>query len=422
MDHVRVAIQTAVDNGAVPGAVAVVRHRGEVLLHEAFGSASLVPQSRAMTPDTVFDLASLTKPLVGAGVALALVDRGCFSLDEEVTTWLPELEQLRAKGVTLRRLLAHTAGVPGWRPVYTGAKGSGDVVRAIDALGLAAAPGSRFEYSDLGYMLLGVALERAGGADLADLARELIFDPCDLSRTGYLPKGMTEECATTEEGNAFERRMADWAGLQFGRWRTTFHPGEVNDGNAHYGLGGVSAHAGLFSTAADVSMLGEMWLRRGSHHETPVLSPASVGLAISNQMPPGYAPRGLGWDLSRPGGPTLEEIRRADAGFFPPVASPFTPRSSGELLSPSAFGHTGFTGTSIWIDPVLDVVAVLLTNATHPHVDLDKPVNSLRARFANTVAAAVTTGGDRGHDSDRLNATTGAAAGSGAAGERPPGP
>ncbi len=388
MDHVRAAVQTAVDAGVVPGAVAHVRHRGEVLLHAAFGSASLVPPARPMAPDTVFDLASLTKPLVGAGVALALVDRGCCSLDEEVTTWLPEIEAFRAKGVTLRRLLAHTAGVTGWRPMYCSAEGAADVVRAIGGLGLAAPPGSRFEYSDLGYITLGIALERAGGAPLANLASELIFDPCSLTRTGYNPDGPEEDFAVTEEGNAFERRMAEWAGLDFGRWRTTFRPGEVNDGNAYYGLGGVSAHAGLFSTAAEVATLGEMWLRGGVHSGSHVISQASVALAVSDQMPPGNARRGLGWDLFRAGGPTLDEIRRVDAGFFPPVSSPFAPRSSGELLSAAAFGHTGFTGTSMWVDPELDVVAVLLTNATHPHVDLDKPVNALRARFVNAVAAS----------------------------------
>ena len=391
MDNVRAAIKTAVDSGVVPGAVAVVRHRGEVVLHEAFGSAYVLAPTRPMAPDTVFDLASLTKPFVGASVTLALVDRGCFSLDEEVTTWLPELEQFRARGVTLRRLLAHTAGVTGWRPIYTGAEGARGVVQAIGALGLAAAPGSRFEYSDLGYILLGVALERASGSGLAELANQLVFEPCGLTRTGYLPAGPADDFAVTEDGNAFERRMADWAGLDFARWRSSFHPGEVNDGNAHYGLGGVSAHAGLFSTAADVGTLGEMWLRRGSHDGRQVISQASIDLAVSDQMPPGNAPRGLGWELFRRGGPTLEEIRRADAGFFPPVASPFTPRSSGELLSSSAFGHTGSTGTSIWIDPELEIVAGLLTNATHPRVDLDKPLGAVRARFANAVAATVTS-------------------------------
>lgn len=398
-DTAAAVVRSAVDGGVVPGAVALVRHRGEVVLHEAFGVASAVPETRPMTPDTVFDLASLTKPIAGAGVALALADRGCFSLDEEVTAWLPELETFRGAGVTIRRLLAHTAGITGWRPVYAGAAGLGgaqgsqgaaEVVNAIGAFGLAATPGSRFEYSDLGYILLGIALARAAGEPLPQLAADLLFTPCGLTRTGYLPAGEADGFAVTEEGNAFERRMAEWAGLTFGRWRTTFHAGQVNDGNAHYGLGGVSAHAGLFSTAAEVATLGEMWLRRGVHDGRRVLSAAAVDLAVSDQAP-GAARRGLGWELRRSGGPTLDEIRRADAGLFPPVASAFAPRSSGELLSAAAFGHTGFTGTSMWIDPELDVVAVLLTNSTHPRVDLDKPVNALRARFANAVAAALSS-------------------------------
>jgi CubicO group peptidase (beta-lactamase class C family) len=397
LEHARAAVQTAVDTGVVPGAVAVVRHRGEVLLHEAFGSASLAPEERPMTTDALFDLASLTKPIVGAGVALAVVDRGRCSLDEEITTLLPEVERFRGKGVTVRRLLAHTAGVTGWRPVYTSAAGPDAVVRAIGALGLAAPPGSRFEYSDLGFILLGVALQRAAGVGLAELAAELLFQPCGLTQTGYLPEGPPDRFAVTEEGNAFERRMAEWAGLDFDRWRTTFHPGQVNDGNAHYALGGVSAHAGLFSTAADVATICEMWRRRGNHEGRQVLSPAVVDLAVSDQAPPGPARRGLGWDLARRGAPALDEISRVDAGYFPPVASPFTPRSSGELLSASAFGHTGFTGTSMWVDPQLEVVAVLLTNATHPRVDLDKPVNALRARFANAVAASCSTIAFPGH-------------------------
>jgi CubicO group peptidase (beta-lactamase class C family) len=389
VETVIATVRAAVEAGVVPGAVAHVRHHGQVVMDEAFGSASLRPDARPMTTNTVFDLASLTKPLIGAAVALALVDRGMYSLDQEVTHYLPELESFRAKGVTMRRLLAHTAGVTGWRPVYASATGATDVLRAIDRIGLASAPGSRFEYSDLGYITLGLALERAAGRPLAELATELVFEPCELARTGYLPGFPADEYAVTEEGNAFERRMAVWAGIEFAGWRTTFHPGEVNDGNAHYGLGGVSAHAGLFSTAAEVGVLGEMWLRRGVHDGRRVISDAAVALATSDQMPPDDARRGLGWDLFKSTGPTLGELGRVDAGFFPPTASPWSPRASGELLSPSSFGHTGFTGTSVWIDPERELVAVLLTNATHPAVDLDKPVNALRARFANAVAAAV---------------------------------
>jgi CubicO group peptidase (beta-lactamase class C family) len=359
------------------------------VFHEAFGLADTRPEPRPMTPSTMFDLASLTKPLVAANVALALVDRGAVALDEEVTTVLPELRSFRGQGVTIRRLLAHTAGLPGWRPLYTGAAGQPKIIDAIDDLGLAAHPGSRFAYSDLGYIALGIALERIGGSSLPELAATLIFQPCGLGRTGFLPRFPEGDYAVTEEGNAFERRMAEWAGLAFDGWRTTFHPGEVNDGNAHYGLGGISGHAGLFSDANEVGILGEMWLRRGAWQGTRVLSEAVTEVATSNQMPGTDARRGLGWDLTKGQGPTVEELTRADAGFFPPTESSWAPRAAGELLSSSTFGHTGFTGTSIWIDPGHDLVAVLLTNATHPYVDLNKPVNALRARFHNAVVASV---------------------------------
>jgi CubicO group peptidase (beta-lactamase class C family) len=389
MQRVSAVVESAVAAGTVPGAVALVRHRGEVVFHEAFGLAATGPNPRPMTPSTLFDLASVTKPLVAANVSLALVDRGAISLDEEVTTVLPELRSFRGEGVTIRRLLAHTAGLPGWRPLYTGAVGQSKIINAIDDLGLAAPPGSRFAYSDLGYITLGIALERIGVSSLPELAAKLIFEPCGLHRTGFLPGFPPEDFAVTEEGNAFERRMAEWAGLAFDGWRTAFHPGQVNDGNAHYGLGGISGHAGLFSDANEVGVLAEMWLRRGAWQGTRVLSEAVVEVATTNQMPSTDARRGLGWDLTKGQGPTVEELTRADAGFFPPTESSWSPRASGELLSSSGFGHTGFTGTSIWIDPGHDLVVVLLTNATHPHVDLNKPVNALRARFHNAVVASL---------------------------------
>ncbi|MGH8873669.1 MAG: serine hydrolase domain-containing protein [Acidimicrobiia bacterium] len=388
MERVARVVRTAVETDTVPGAVVLVRYRDEVILHEAFGWAATAPDPRPMRLDTLFDLASLTKPLVGATVAAALVDRGALSLDEEITGFLPELQTLRGQGVTLRGLLSHTSGLPGWRPLYVWARGKEEILGVVDRLGLASAPGSRFEYSDLGYLTLGLALERVGDRPLEDLVAELVFDPLGLRRTRYRPSEPPDAFAVTEQGNAFERRMSEWAGLDFADWRTEFHPGQVNDGNAHYGLGGVSAHAGLFSDAHDLGVLGEMWRGLGIWQNRRVLSRAVVEEAIVDQAP-GGARRGLGWDLMKTGGPTVEELTRADAGFFPPTESPWSPRPSGELLSPAAFGHTGFTGTSIWIDPGQELVAVLLTNATHPRVDLGKPVNALRARFHNAIAAAL---------------------------------
>ena len=388
MEEVARLLNEAVNAGTVPGAVALVRVRGEVVWHQAFGLAGAAPEPRAMTPETIFDLASLTKPLVGATLTLALVDRGVLSLDDEISAVLPELKQAKRKGVTFRRLLSHTSGMPGWRPLYSWTQNRNEILLVIDGLGLASDPGTRFEYSDLGFVILGLALERITGRGLEELATDLVFGPLELTRTGYLPKGPSERFAVTEEGNAFEKRMADWAGLDFSGWRTGFHPGQVNDGNTHYAMGGISAHAGAFSDAADLGRYGEMWLGALAGSDTRVLSKGSARLATSEQAPHG-ARRGLGWDLMKTGGPTLAELSRADAGFFPPAATPWIPRPSGELLSPSSFGHTGFTGTSIWIDPERELVAVLLTNATHPRVEPAKPVNSLRARFHNAVVAAI---------------------------------
>lgn len=387
MEDVGRLLTGAVDAETVAGAVGLVRRRDEVIWHGAFGLASAAPP-RPMTPETIFDLASVTKPLVGATLTLALVDRGVISLDDEITTVLPELEKAKRKGVTFRRILSHTSGLPGWRPLYAWSKDRDEIPAVIDRLGLATDPGSRFEYSDLGFVVLGLALERVTGRGLAEMASELVFEPLGMTRTRYLPSGPSDGFAVTEEGNAFEKRMADWAGMEFSGWRNGFHPGEVNDGNAHYALAGVSAHAGAFSDASDLGLYGEMWLGALAGKDSRVLSTAIARLATSEQAPHG-ARRGLGWDLMKTGGPTLQELSRADAGFFPPAATPWIPRPSGELFSVSSFGHTGFTGTSIWIDPERELVAVLLTNATHPRVDPGKPVNALRARFHNVVVAAV---------------------------------
>lgn len=387
MEDVARLLTEAVDAETVPGVVALIRLGGKVIWHEAFGLASATPR-RAMTPETIFDLASVTKPLVGATLTLALVDRGVLSLDDEITSVLPELEKAKRKGVTFRRILSHTSGLPGWRPLYAWTMDRNEILGVIDQLGLATDPGSRFEYSDLGFVVLGLALERVTGRGLAEMASDLVFEPLGMTRTGYLPSGPSDRFAVTEEGNAFEKRMADWAGMKFSGWRQGFYPGEVNDGNTHYALAGVSAHAGAFSDASDLGLYGEMWLGALAGKDPRILSRAIARLATSEQAPHGSR-RGLGWDLMKTGGPTLQELSRADAGFFPPAATPWVPRPSGELLSVSSFGHTGFTGTSIWIDPEREMVTVLLTNATHPRVDPGKPVNSLRARFHNAVVAAV---------------------------------
>lgn len=388
--RIRRLLHAAVDDGQLPGAVALVRHGGQVRVHEAFGHAETTPSRRPMRPDTVFDLASLTKPLAATAVALALVDRGEVTLDEEITRHLPELRALTGAGVTIRRLLTHSSGLSGWRPLYAKGQGRDAALRQIAELGITYPPGSRFEYSDLGMITLGIALERIAGHRLDALLSDLVVAPLGLTGTSYLPPQHPDRYAATEDGNTFERRMADWAGLDFRGWRHGCYPGQVNDGNAHYGLDGVSGHAGLFADAQDVGVLGQLWLDGGTYEGTRVLSEAVVRLARTNQSPPGDARRGLGWALGSTQPPTRHELSRADAGLFPPAASPWAPRSGGELLADTAFGHTGFTGTSLWCDPQAQLVVVLLTNATHPVVDPAKGMDRLRARLHNAVAACVT--------------------------------
>ncbi len=378
----------AVDQGQVPGAVSVVRWRGEVVFHAAFGHAQTWPYEREMGLDTVFDLASLTKPLVTTAATLVLVDRGALALDEEATTYLPELREV-GPGLTFRRLLSHSSGLAAWHPLYLGGRTREAVLAAVRDRGLACPPGSRVQYSDLGFVLLGIVLERITGARLDDLAGDLVLARCGLGAAGFLPDLVQLRFAATERGNTFERDMVESAGLHFAAWREGFYPGQVNDGIAHYGMAGVSGNAGLFATADDVGRLGQMWLDGGQVAGQSVISAASVRLATTNQSPHGEPARGLGWVLMETTAAVHDEIPIVAGGFHPRTESPWTPRPSGELLSSRAFGHTGFTGTSLWIDPAADLVAVLLTNATHPAVDRNKGVNRLRARFHNLLGAAV---------------------------------
>jgi CubicO group peptidase (beta-lactamase class C family) len=319
-----------------------------------------------MRLDTVFDLASLTKPLATAGVVLGLVDRGLLDLEDAIGRYLPLLSGPRHASITLRHLLAHSSGLVGWYPVYTRTNRSDEVIRAIAELPLSSPTGTRVEYSDPNFITLGLVAEVVTGKRLNQLAREMIFDRLRLTNTSFCPQLPPGRFAWTERGNRYERRMADDMGLQFSGWRTEFFPGQVHDGNAHYALAGISGNAGLFSTAQEVATIGEMWLNRGTHGDTRILSASLVAEATRDQTPNLSDARGLGWRLTRPG---------------------ITPPPGSRSLSPRAFSHTGFTGTSIWVDPGHDVVIVLLTNRVHPSIrdGSAERVLHLRSSFVDAV-------------------------------------
>lgn len=359
-----------VERGDAPGAVTQVLWRGESVLHEAFGWAET--EQREMRLDTIFDLASLTKPLAATPVFLRLIERGDLQIGQAIADYLPELRGKPVGEATVFQLMTHTSGIADHVKLYLRARDRDAVVREIGRLDLTYRPGTRVEYSCLGFILLGIAAERLTGQPLDLLADDIVFWPLGLLDTGYRLDRPAERFAATERGSEYERSNLS-ADSDFTDWRTDYLPGAVHDGNAYYAMGGISANAGLFGTAREVALLGQMWLNGGELHEVRVLAPESVQLATINLTPTLNLARGLGWQMVTPG-----------------ITDDDGPWSSGTLFSPRTYGHTGFTGTSIWIDPDDEIVAVLLTNRIHPRVEDDGTrVIALRHRFHNAVSRAL---------------------------------
>ena len=355
--EVRRLLEDGVDR-AYPGAVLEVHYRGERVIRWAVGSRSLVPARVPATPDTVYDLASLTKVVVTVPLILQAAAEGRLRLDDPVAAYLPEAA---APGITLRHLLAHSSGLPAWTPFYLEASGYDAVIARAARTPAAAAPGAQVVYSDLGFILLGEVARRAHGAPLDLLARRRVFDPVGMADTTYLPApALRPRIAPTEDGTAIEQAMTGDAGRRH-TWRRYLIWGEVHDSNAH-AMGGVAGHAGVFGTADDLLAYARMWLAGGRTPRGEVLAADLVREATAPQAP--AHTRGLGWALSGP------------QGWW------------GDSLSPRAYGHTGFTGTSIVIDPEHDLALVLLTNAIHLGRDRTD-VLALRPQLAAAVARAL---------------------------------
>ncbi len=350
--------------GAFGGAVALVAHRDTVVLHRAAGWACREPEAIPMTVDTIFDLASLTKVVATLPAILRLVARGDLELDRPAGQVLPEFGHDDWKtAVTVRRLLSHTTGLPAWLPLYLDARGPDEYVAAIARLQPVAPPGEQVIYSDLNFVLLGEVVRQVSSQHVARFAAAEIFAPLRMRDTLFRPPAaLRSRIAATEHGNGYEMGQAGERATSFPCWRRELIWGEVHDGNACYGLGGVSGHAGLFSTAADLARYGQMWLQRGSWQDTQVL-PARLVAEATRPQAPG---RGLGWLLAGP---------EPQPETFP-----------AKRLTPSAYGHTGFTGTSLWVDPELELLVILLTNRVHPKVRDE--IATIRPAFHERVAAA----------------------------------
>jgi uncharacterized protein YbbC (DUF1343 family)/CubicO group peptidase (beta-lactamase class C family) len=339
-------IQGAISEGLLPGGVLVIGHNGRVVYEKAYGNRSLVPQVEPMTLDTIFDCASLTKVIATTSCLMKLYEEGKFRLNDPITDYIPEFQGGHS-AITIRELMTHFSGL---RPdVITSPKWSGydHGIYLACTFPPQTVPSKEHIYSDINYELLGELVHRLSGKPLDQYAREDVFLPLGMKETGYNPPAtLLSRIAPTEIDPETGQPLR----------------GVVHDPTARF-MGGVAGHAGMFSTAADLSRFAQMMLDEGKIGRFRFVSPQTIHKFTSPQTPPNQPVlRGLGWDID----------------------SPFS-SNRGELFPIGSFGHTGFTGTSIWIDPDSKSYVIFLANAVHPHL-LPKSIVGLRAKIA-TVAA-----------------------------------
>ena len=350
--------------GDFPSAVYLVAERGREVFADALGNSVVEPERIPATLDTIYDLASLTKALITGMLSARRVEAGELTLDSSVSSHLPEFDRTDRQTMTIGQLLTHTSGLPAWRALYSLAAGEPDrAISAIANLELEYKPGTRVVYSDLGFIVLGLLLERLTNTSLAQLARNEIFEPLNLKRTFFNPElAMQTGIAASETGNAYEREMhRNMAAGDHKSWRQELIWGQVHDGNAYF-LGGAAGHAGLFSTAQETLTLANQFLAS----QTKLLQAATCELFRKNLTAGLDEARSFGWQLA--------ETKDSAAG---------------PDLPPDSFGHSGFTGTSCWIDPNHERVFVLLTNRTHARALPFANINSVRRRFHSLAVAAL---------------------------------
>ncbi|MBV9768948.1 MAG: DUF1343 domain-containing protein [Bryobacterales bacterium] len=341
-------MERAVHEELIPGAVVLIGHNGKVIYQKAYGSRALIPKREPMTLDTIFDAASLTKVIATTPAIMRLFEQGEIRLNDPVTKYLPEFQGGHSD-ITIRNLMTHFSGLrpdvdlkPAWSGYETG------IQRALTDKP-AGPPGVRFVYSDINFILLGEIVHRLSGKTLAEYTLDSFYRPLGMNETTFLPPvAWRPRIAPTEINPATGQPLR----------------GVVHDDTARY-MGGVAGHAGVFTTAADLAKFAQMMLNGGEGDGVRLFSAATVGKFTSPQSPADQPIlRGLGWDID----------------------SPYS-SSRGELFPIGSYGHTGFTGTSIWIDPFSHSYLILLTNAVHPH--RGHSVVSLRSRVATIVAQSL---------------------------------
>jgi uncharacterized protein YbbC (DUF1343 family)/CubicO group peptidase (beta-lactamase class C family) len=353
-------MKDAIAEQTPPGAVVVIGHNGEIVYRKAFGYRVLEPTREKMTLDTIFDMASLTKCLATATSITRMLELGQIRLNDPVSKYLPEFAQNGKEDITIRQLVTHYSGLAPDLDLKQPWQGYDTAIRMAMSEKPENPAGAKFVYSDINYIVLGELVHKISGMMLDQYAAVHIYQPLKMTNTRFTPPASWDpKIAATEYDE-----------------RGVMLKGVVHDPTARR-MGGVAGHAGLFSTAEDVAKYAQALLDGGK----PILSEASVEKMTTPQQPPiGPSLRGIGWDID----------------------SPFA-SNRGELLPVGSYGHTGFTGTSLWIDPVTDTYIIILTNAVHPHVG--KSVVGLRTKIATAVAAALNLTVDEKKELHQANIT-----------------
>jgi CubicO group peptidase (beta-lactamase class C family) len=338
-------VESAITDNKLPGCVVLVGSRGKIVHREAYGHRRLQPTDEQMTVDTVFDLASLTKPIATATSVMILIERGKARLDDRVAEHLPEFTAHGKDAITIEHLLLHTGGLIADNPLADYEHGRSTAIEKIYSLKPIAPPGEKFIYSDVSFIALGLVVEKVSGQSLDEFARQNIFEPLAMRDTAFLPSAQLQaRAAPTEKRD--------------GRWLT----GEVHDPRAAR-LGGVAGHAGMFSTADDLARYAHMMLGRGQSGDARVLKEETWATMTLPRDVPGGGKRALGWDMK--------------TGYS---------SNRGKEFSDAAFGHGGFTGTALWIDPEKQLFVIFLSNRLHP--DGKGSVNALAGRIADILVRA----------------------------------
>jgi len=357
-------INASIEKKELPGAVVLVARHGKIVWRKAYGARAVEPQREAMTQDTIFDLASLTKVVATTTSIMMLVENGKIRLGDSVTQFIPEMKGEGRDAITIEELLTHMTGFAPDFDLRDRWTGYDEAMKRLYRERLRTPPGTRFVYSDINYIALGEVVHRVSGLMLDEFARRNIFVPLGMRDTGFNPGAkLRSRIAPTEKRRGQMNYLGD-SGADAGTEGDQWLRGQVHDPTS-FRMGGVAGHAGLFSTAADLAIFCQMLLDGGVHNGTRVLSPMTIAaMTRPRAVSESGAARGLGWD----------------------IATTFS-SNKGDLFPLGSFGHTGFTGTSIWIDPASDSFVIFLSNRVHP--DGKGDVGPLRGRVASIIASSI---------------------------------